>query len=138
MLVSNPFEAIKVRLQLQGACSDAWSLLGELGLQGLYRGWQGCAARDVTFSALTFPVYGFAKEALAAMDVAGPGALLVCGVLAASPAAFFATPGDVISTRQKQGCGLLLREEGGDEATEDLCALPCDVDAIAEGDEPWE
>ena len=52
MLVSNPFEAIKVRLQLQGACSDAWSLLGELGLQGLYRGWQGCAARDVTFSAL--------------------------------------------------------------------------------------
>ena len=52
VLVSNPFEAIKVRLQLQGACSDAWSLLGELGLQGLYRGWQGCAARDVTFSAL--------------------------------------------------------------------------------------
>ena len=104
--VSNPFEAIKVRLQLQGGCSDVRSLLGELGFKGLcrgwqvciytnmcaliydahqrlYRGWQGCAARDVTFSALTFPTYAYAKGALAAAGVVGPGALLLCGVLAA-------------------------------------------------------
>ena len=81
--VSNPFEAIKVRLQLQGGCSDVPSLLGELGFKGLCRGWQGCAARDVTFSALTFPTYAYAKGALAAAGVVGPGALLLCGVLAA-------------------------------------------------------
>ena len=40
--VSNPFEAIKVRLQLQGGCSDVSSLLGELGFKGLCRGWQVC------------------------------------------------------------------------------------------------
>eukprot|EP00964_Phaeocystis_antarctica_P092632 scaffold59617_cov79-Phaeocystis_antarctica.AAC.6 len=184
--VSNPFEAIKVRLQLQGGCSDVSSLLGELGFKGLCRGWQGCAARDVTFSALTFPTYAYAKGALAAAGVVGPGALLLCGVLAAfwhgqsdlahspfgltqhsrgplaqgsptglrrassprggrgeaagsalaSPAAFFSTPGDVISTRQKQGCGLLLREPG--DSLEDVCDIPCDVDATAEGDEPWD
>ena len=51
--------------------------------QRLYRGSQGCAARDVTFSALTFPTYAYAKGALAAAGVVGPGALLLCGVLAA-------------------------------------------------------
>ena len=84
VIVSNPFEATKVRLQLQGACSNLPALLSELGPAGLYRGWQGCAARDVTLSTLTFPTYAYAKGALAAAGVVGPGALLLCGILAAS------------------------------------------------------
>ena len=59
--------------------------------------------------------------------VVGPLAYLLAGCAAATPAAFIATPADVVKTRQQQGCGLLIVEEGCDV---------CDLDAAAAGTQP--
>lgn len=131
--VTNPLEAVKVRLQLAGGCASASEVVAELGLGGLYRGAAACAARDASFSAITFPIYAHAKEWVAELGLTGGAALLLAGVAAAAPAAYFATPADVVKTRQQQGCGLVVVgpvDEGCDTAI-----APCDPEAAALGDE---
>ena len=76
----------------------------------LYRGAEACIVRDVVFSAILFPLYAHAKPfllTLLAGGAAGDGGMafisnIVAGSIAAAPAAFIATPPDVIKTRMQQ------------------------------------
>ena len=111
--VTNPLEVVKVRMQTSDMTVQ--EVIGSLrSFADYYQGAGACIARDVTFSAILFPLYAHAKVAFAAMLVsvlggaaAGDGAILfwanmVAGSLAAAPAAILATPFDVVKTRQQQ------------------------------------
>ena len=120
VIVTNPLEITKIRLQMQGETARLLAAVGkvvpppqsvvtiarELGFVGLYKGAAACLIRDVPFSAIYFPAYAWSKNrfvegrkrdngvaSASAMD------LLVAGALAGVPAAFLTTPADVIKTR---------------------------------------
>ncbi len=125
VVVTNPLEIVKVRLQLADGRRTIRDVVDEIGFAGLYTGAVACAARDSSFSAILFPTYAFAKSALEPLlapeltTVAGhtdgsAAALLLCfvaGVLGAAPAAFFTTPFDVVKTRLQEGCELPAVDE---------------------------
>lgn len=115
VIFTNPLEIVKIRLQVQGEAAKAAAKDGEeftkrsaawvirnLGLKGLYRGAPACLMRDMPFSAIYFPTYSHLKR-----DVFGESAgkklgilqLLTAGAIAGMPAAYLATPADVIKTR---------------------------------------
>lgn len=107
VVVTNPLEVVKVRMQLSPdgglRVSD---VVSELGLRGLYTGAVACVARDATFSAILFPCYAAARTTLAPLGPEdGVLVLLLAGALAAVPAAFLTTPADVVKTRLQQGDG---------------------------------
>eukprot|EP00873_Tetraselmis_striata_P041703 jgi/Tetstr1/461967/TSEL_007040.t1 len=79
--------------------ADMLQVLRELGLRGLYRGASVCAARDMTFSAMYFPIYGFLKASLAAHGLSGSGWIMLTGTMAGIPASFCTNPVDIIKTR---------------------------------------
>ena len=102
VIVTNPLEAVKVRLQTSETGS-AGSVISDLGLKGLYRGAGSCVLRDGTFSLLLFPLYAHAKDLTgvteASSNVEVAMALGLAGLLAATPAAALSTPFDVVKTR---------------------------------------
>ena len=118
LLVTNPTEITKIRMQMQGETAQLLRLKGitpavapqsmsavfrDLGFPGVYRGASACLLRDVPFSAMLFPLYSATKEYLVSqrdpprrttsMD------LWIAGTVSAIPAAFLTTPADVIKTR---------------------------------------
>jgi solute carrier family 25 aspartate/glutamate transporter 12/13 len=119
VIFTNPLEIVKIRLQVQGEAlrlnpgtvkQGAASIVRELGLTGLYKGAGACLLRDIPFSAIYFTAYShlktdvFGEGALGAGSTAGgkrlsPLELLTAGALAGMPAAYLATPADVIKTR---------------------------------------
>lgn len=118
VVFTNPLEIVKIRLQVQGETAGgervgALRIVRELGLRGLYKGASACLLRDIPFSAIYFTAYSHIKTGLF-----GEGSLLTCdglpgtqvkrlspwellasGALAGMPAAYLATPADVIKTR---------------------------------------
>ena len=99
VVVTNPLEIVKVRLQLSSGAqqSDAFAVLKRMGVTDnpfvLYQGAAACAARDSTFSAILFPCYAYSKQLLAAQTpLTGALLFLIAGVLAGAPAAFLTTP----------------------------------------------
>lgn len=122
VVVTNPLEIVKVRLQLSSGeqQSDAWAVMERMGVMEnpaeLYRGAIACAVRDSSFSAILFPCYASSKVWLAdETTLAGALLFFVAGTLAAAPAAFLTTPADVLKTRLQQDRGLTLT------ADEDEC-----------------
>eukprot|EP00158_Paraphelidium_tribonemae_P001757 Partr_v1_DN24772_c0_g1_i1_m37543 putative solute carrier family 25 (aspartate glutamate carrier), member len=134
VVFTNPLEIVKIRLQVQGEDilankRGAVSIVRQLGITGLYKGAAACLLRDIPFSGIYFTVYAHLKK-----DVFGEtsthklsiGQLLLAGAMAGMPAAYLATPADVIKTRlqveQKTGVrayngirdafSTILREEG--------------------------
>jgi solute carrier family 25 aspartate/glutamate transporter 12/13 len=116
VLVTNPLEIVKIRLQVQGETSrllqaqgkpvpkplSALQIATELGGAGLYKGAAACLLRDIPFSAVYFPAYAACKSYLVNREGSGGTTavnLLVAGAAAGVPAAFFTTPADVIKTR---------------------------------------
>jgi len=116
VVVTNPLEVVKIRLQMQGETETmlraagkvppprktALDIVKELKLAGLYRGTTACLLRDVPFSAIYFPAYAAAKTAIAASSEDGrlrPHHMLIAGALAGIPAAGLVTPADVVKTR---------------------------------------
>ncbi|KAI1731265.1 mitochondrial carrier protein [Ditylenchus destructor] len=104
-LISNPLEIVKVRLQTAGEVAtkqkiNALVVIRELGVTNLYRGIRACWMRDISYAAIFFPLYANAK--LLTADEKGVNnmpSLLLSALISASPAAFLATPADVIKTR---------------------------------------
>ncbi|KAK3825166.1 MAG: mitochondrial carrier domain-containing protein [Benniella sp.] len=110
VVFTNPLEIVKIRLQvageaakaIEGARPGAVAIVRSLGIMGLYKGAGACLLRDIPFSAIYFPVYAHLKKDL---FKEGPehkltiGELLSAGAIAGMPAAYFATPADVIKTR---------------------------------------
>lgn len=111
VIFTNPLEIVKIRLQVQGEMATvhgaprvgAISIIKDLGLRGLYKGASACLLRDIPFSAIYFSVYANLKKHLFHEGVDGkklnPVELLSAGSLAGMPAAYLATPADVIKTR---------------------------------------
>ena len=105
VLVTNPLEIVKIRLQMQNpdapdgdpgsARASALDIVQDLGLSGLYKGALACILRDAPFSAIFFPTYAALKETLPD----SPLSLLVAGFVAGCPAAYLVTPMDVVKTR---------------------------------------
>jgi len=110
VVFTNPLEIVKIRLQVAGEAAKtiegprpgAVAIVRSLGIVGLYKGAGACLLRDIPFSAIYFPVYAHLKKDL---FKEGPehkltiGELLSAGAIAGMPAAYFATPADVIKTR---------------------------------------
>jgi solute carrier family 25 aspartate/glutamate transporter 12/13 len=116
LLVTNPMEMVKIRLQMEGETSRLLHAKGltppsgltmtgvfrDLGFPGVYRGASACLLRDVPFSAMYFPSYSAIKNLLVEQRTTGKATssdLLLAGTLAAVPAALLTTPADVIKTR---------------------------------------
>jgi solute carrier family 25 aspartate/glutamate transporter 12/13 len=112
VIVTNPYEIVKVRLQTQSlnlaeghARKSAVTIVKELGLSGLYRGSAACLLRDVPFSAMYFTLYANLKKEL--RDYLGVGQngklttlqLFGCSSFAGTIASFAVTPADVVKTR---------------------------------------
>eukprot|EP00521_Asterionellopsis_glacialis_P012560 CAMPEP_0195298964 /NCGR_PEP_ID=MMETSP0707-20130614/24561_1 /TAXON_ID=33640 /ORGANISM="Asterionellopsis glacialis, Strain CCMP134" /LENGTH=369 /DNA_ID=CAMNT_0040361219 /DNA_START=118 /DNA_END=1227 /DNA_ORIENTATION=+ len=121
VIVTNPLEVVKVRMQTsQMTIGEVLSQMKSLA--DVYEGVEACVVRDAVFSAALFPLYAHAKVAIAttliasmsggeAAAVNGDGgavaaatfwANLIAGSVAAAPAAFIATPADVVKTRMQQ------------------------------------
>eukprot|EP00546_Thalassionema_frauenfeldii_P014007 CAMPEP_0178930160 /NCGR_PEP_ID=MMETSP0786-20121207/21057_1 /TAXON_ID=186022 /ORGANISM="Thalassionema frauenfeldii, Strain CCMP 1798" /LENGTH=313 /DNA_ID=CAMNT_0020606609 /DNA_START=124 /DNA_END=1065 /DNA_ORIENTATION=+ len=102
--VTNPLEVVKVRMQTsEFEFKEIW----QQAVQGeLYEGADACLVRDSLFSAILFPLYAHMQLAMASSAVFGSlshfWVNLLAGSLAAFPAAFLATPADVIKTRMQQ------------------------------------
>lgn len=106
VVITTPMEIVKIRCQLTGA--SMWSVVSELGLRGLYKGYVPTLTRDVWFSALFFPLQAKMKEAMIhPNDSPGDKTIksFIAGITAGSVASGLSTPVDVIKTRIQGGGG---------------------------------
>jgi Ca2+-binding EF-hand superfamily protein/CRP-like cAMP-binding protein len=122
LLVTNPLEVAKIRMQMQGETARLFREKGfpvpkglglnymtfsqvtaDLGLSGLYKGAAACLLRDIPFGAIYFPTYAACLEYLVnRQDTPGHASaanILVAGTVAAIPASFLTTPMDFVKTR---------------------------------------
>ncbi|KRT85358.1 mitochondrial carrier protein [Oryctes borbonicus] len=105
VIVTNPLEIIKIRLQTAGEAAGgrkvrARKLIRDLGIVGLYKGVRACFVRDITFASIYFSSYANLKKWFANKDgYNNPFSLLAAGTCAGVPAAALATPFDVVKTR---------------------------------------
>jgi solute carrier family 25 aspartate/glutamate transporter 12/13 len=105
VIVTNPLEVVKIKLQTSEMTVK--EILSQIkGFGDLYRGAEACVARDVLFSAILFPLYSHLKPfLLTLLSTDGSMAFIsniIAGSMAAAPAAFLATPMDLVKTRMQQ------------------------------------
>jgi solute carrier family 25 (mitochondrial aspartate/glutamate transporter), member 12/13 len=118
LLVTNPMELIKIRLQMQGETArllrskglvppaplSFFGVLRDLGFPGVYRGASACLLRDIPFSAIYFPSYAWCKQILAERhempEHVTPIDLFLAGTAASFPAALLTAPADVYVLKQ--------------------------------------
>lgn len=110
LLVTNPAEILKIRLQVQGETARVLQAQGfgsstpqsltkiakTLGYSGLFTGARACLLRDIPFSAIYFPTYSWCKDALKGSNGQSPRSVpasnfLLAGALAAIPASILTT-----------------------------------------------
>ncbi|CAP26465.1 Protein CBG05880 [Caenorhabditis briggsae] len=112
VVITTPMELLKIRMQQSPdkvkATRLIWNLLTkDGGVRALYRGLGPTMARDVSFSALYFPLFAY-------LDGLGPRkkddsgdavfwASFVSGLTAGASASFAVTPLDVVKTRIQSG-----------------------------------
>ncbi|KAJ9107909.1 hypothetical protein QFC19_002652 [Naganishia cerealis] len=113
VIVTNPLEIIKIRLQLMGEVvklegpnaprKGAMHVIRSLGLLGLYQGASACLARDVPFSMIYFTAYAHLKKDFFGEGHQGKqlsfGELLLAASIAGMPSAYLTTPFDCVKTR---------------------------------------
>ncbi|EIW72497.1 hypothetical protein TREMEDRAFT_41792 [Tremella mesenterica DSM 1558] len=113
VVVTNPLEIVKIRLQMAGEITRAEGsgavprgavhVIRQLGLVGLYKGATACLCRDVPFSMIYFTAYAHLKKDVFHEGRRGKvlsfGELLISAGVAGMPAAYFTTPADVVKTR---------------------------------------
>jgi len=107
VLITNPAEIIKVRMQVAGQEGIKTTSLVEfrrMGFRGAYKGASACFLRDIPFSMIYFSSYAYAKSIqqhtnknieLTAIQLLSSG--VFAGILAAS----IVTPADVVKTRMQ-------------------------------------
>ena len=109
VVVTNPLEIVKIRLQIQAAKSfdvlprynrlGAAEIVKGLGVKGLYKGSRACFMRDIPFSAIYFPLYSKLKTVFSQGKNISPVDLFLAGTISGGIAASTTTPFDVIKTR---------------------------------------
>jgi solute carrier family 25 aspartate/glutamate transporter 12/13 len=110
ILLANPQEVIKIRMQMQlGSADKPFSspidLLRQVGFRGLYKGVGACALRDMPFNLIFFSSYDLMKRRLADKKThsVSPQSLLFAGAASAVLGSTLSTPADVIKTRLQNG-----------------------------------
>ena len=116
VIITNPSDLIKIRLQIQGEALRNGSLVPKplsglqmarsLGLRSLYKGVGACLMRDIPFNVIYFTSYSRLKGLLAPRETTVAG-IFLAGTLAGIPAAAIVTPADVIKTRIQARCDSL-------------------------------
>jgi len=123
LLVTNPLEVVKIRMQMQGETAKAFQdkgfrvpkglglhymsfteIIRECGMTGLYKGAAACLMRDIPFGAIYFPAYAaFMNYFVNREGSAGASSsnILVSGTLAAVPASLLTSPMDLVKTRMQ-------------------------------------
>ncbi|ORX36058.1 putative mitochondrial inner membrane protein [Kockovaella imperatae] len=113
VIVTNPLEITKIRLQMAGEITRAEGgaavprgaihIIKQLGLVGLYKGATACFCRDVPFSMIYFTSYAHMKKDVFNEGKRGKvlsfGELLLAAGISGMPAAYLTTPADVVKTR---------------------------------------
>jgi solute carrier family 25 aspartate/glutamate transporter 12/13 len=121
LLVTNPLEIVKIRMQMQGETARIYQekgfnvpkglglhrmsfsqIVADLGASGLYKGAAACLMRDIPFGAIYFPAYAACMDYLVNRDGstgASSGNILMSGTLAAIPASLLTNPMDLVKTR---------------------------------------
>lgn len=102
VVVTNPLEITKIRLQVHGELYPnnpvpLFNVVKELGIRGLYKGSMACMMRDIPFSAIYFPTYTFFRSNVENKDSATYQ--LLVGTASGIAAAGITTPADVVKTR---------------------------------------
>lgn len=122
LVVTVPYELVKIRLQLQGNLpitqrKSAPTIIRELGPTGLYKGFVATLCRDLPFCMLFFPLYSNIKRTLidahylsqsnrmlVPVSVQEPFHVgLLSGIIAGGLAGAFVTPADMLKTRIQLG-----------------------------------
>jgi len=111
VVVANPVEKLKIRMQLQGegGKSQGWrEVVDELGIKGLYQGFPVTVLRDIPSVGIFFAVYELMKYSL---SDGGAHSLtfvevMLAGLVAGVPAAALVTPIDVVKTRWQADGGM--------------------------------
>ncbi|XP_048766700.1 mitochondrial glutamate carrier 2-like [Ostrea edulis] len=119
IIVTTPMELLKIQQQDAGrsgaakseritATGTALKLIREKGILGIYKGFRATALRDVTFSAIYFPLFAIFNEKLISADVTGLAKgldqpvfiySLCAGIAAGGIASLSVNPFDVVKTR---------------------------------------
>ena len=119
VIITNPIELIKIRLQMQGAnqIESPFTVIKNLGFRGLYTGITATILRDVPFNILYFSSYQYFKQVLISHEKEkldkndiqevnlNAFQLLLASCVAGSIAAGLDTPADGIKTRLQNGQG---------------------------------
>ncbi|XXG85132.1 hypothetical protein AAC387_Pa11g0275 [Persea americana] len=118
--IFTPSEHIKQQMQVGSRYQNCWTVLVGIlekgGLPSLYAGWGAVLWRNIPHSIIKFYTYESLKQLM--LSSSQPSAhpslqMLLCGGLAASTAALFTTPFDVVKTRlQTQIPGSLKQYRG--------------------------
>jgi len=101
---TNPMEVLRLKAA-RGDTRKLVTQVRELGLLGLFQGYEATLLRDLPFSTIYFPLYCWLKteaaSLLEAIQVANPAtaSLLVAGFGAGAVASYLTTPFDTIKTR---------------------------------------
>lgn len=114
LFVTVPYEAVKIKLQMQGNIPiaeriSALQIIQKAGPMGIYRGYTATFLRDVPFCILFFPMYSFLKTAQtqyingSTTDEEPFHVGLTAGIVAGAVAGGIVTPFDMLKTRIQQG-----------------------------------
>eukprot|EP00960_Hanusia_phi_P033018 750196-Hanusia_phi.AAC.4 len=98
IIATNPLEVLKIRAQMSREKKSTWDHVKELGLTGLYTGYQATWLRDIPFAAMYFPLYSSAKSCMNGVCTSNLGAAMIAGLFSGMMASFITTPADVIKT----------------------------------------
>jgi len=121
LLVTNPLEIVKIRMQMQGETQKIFQdkgfrvprglglhpmtfteIFNGLGTKGLYKGAAACLMRDIPFGAIYFPAYAACMDYFVNREGskgASSSNILLSGTLAAIPASLLTNPMDLVKTR---------------------------------------
>ena len=130
LLITNPMELVKIRLQLQPKTLSFTQVLASIPSSLAYRGAAACLMRDIPFSAIYFASYAAGKDYLVQENrrygndmPLTLSQVTLAGTMAAFPASILTSPADLIKTRLQSNnhdyLGVrdcfrrILAEEGG-------------------------
>ncbi|EKX51519.1 hypothetical protein GUITHDRAFT_46947, partial [Guillardia theta CCMP2712] len=98
IVATNPLEVLKIQAQISREKKSTLDHIKDLGLSGLYTGYQATWLRDIPFAAMYFPLYSSAKSCMNGVCTSSLGAAMVAGLFSGMMASFITTPADVIKT----------------------------------------